>query len=74
MALVIFNIGPILAESMTSEQRDALAKNLIGPIGEVMTPSSASSEETSSNEVSCKKPGDALCWIGHNTSNQDTMN
>lgn len=55
MALVISNIGPILAESMTSEQRDALAKNLIGPIGEIMTPSSASSEETASNEVSCKE-------------------
>lgn len=74
MALVISNVGSVLAESMTSEQRDALAKNLIGPIGEIMAPSSSSFEETASNEVSCNKPGDALCWIGHNTSNQDTIN
>lgn len=62
MARVISNVGSVLADSMTSEQRDSLGKNLIGPIGEIMDTSSASSEETASNEVSCNKPGNALCW------------
>ena len=62
MARVISNVGSVLADSMTSEQRYSLGKNLIGPIGEIMNTSSASSEETASNEVSCNKPGNALCW------------
>ena len=51
MAEAITNVASVLDDEMSSEQRDVLAKNLLGPIGEVMGTTSPSVDKSAVNEV-----------------------
>ena len=64
MAEAITNVASVLDDEMSSEQRDVLAKNLLGPIGEVMGTTSPSVDKSAVNEVK----SDIIQWKFYNDS------